>query len=141
MWRFRAVGYASLLLGACGTDGRVAPAERPAAGDASAWATRAEVAWLARVAAWNERFAGAGRAVGEFEAGARFEAALRGDAAAVREYGRVLAPIGGCGRSFAEAVGAAPTERLGGSERRFREAREHYRRGVAVMLLALEERD
>ena len=134
----------ALLVPGCGGVGE-APAqggERSTAGTRdTGWASRAEVAWLGDVADWSAAFAQAGGAVGAFEAGARFDAAVRGDDGAIDEYARVLAPIRHCGRSFSTQVGDAPTARLAESERNFRDSCTHYLRGVDLMLRAVNERD
>ena len=105
------------------------------------WASRAELAWLGDVADWSAAFAEAGGAVGTFEAGARFDDAVRGDEGAIGEYERVLTPIRRCGRSFDARVGKAPTPRLAESERGFRDSCSQYLRGVDLMLRAVNEQD
>ncbi len=142
-----AVAAASLLLVAgCGgespREGGVAgvQVERGAA-EGGGWATEDEVEWLERVAAWNKEFSDAGREVAEFEAGGAFEEVLRGDDDAIEAYADALEPIRRCGETFAEDVGGAPSERLRDPERRFRDSCTHYRRGVDLMLRAVEEQD
>ena len=133
----------ALLVSGCGGSGD-APAqggERPTGTRDAGWASRAEVAWLGDVADWSAAFAEAGSAVGVFEAGARFDAAARGDDDAIDEYARILAPIRRCGRSFSAVVGDAPTARLAESERSFRDSCTHYLRGVDLMLRAVNEQD
>ena len=105
------------------------------------WATRAELSGLGDVADWSAAFAEAGGAVGTFEAGARFDDAVRGDEGAIEEYERVLTPIRQCGRSFDASVGEAPTARLAESEQGFRDSCSHYLRGVDLMLRAVDEQD
>jgi hypothetical protein len=139
----------SALAAGCGGDepraggGGVAGArvERSPAARERAWATRAEVAWLARVAAWNAGFADAGAAVARFEAGTTFDLVLRGEERAVADYAEVLEPVRRCGESFATEVGKAPTARLRESERNFRDTCAHYARGVELMLRAVDEQE
>lgn len=132
-----------LLVSGCGGGGDT-PArggERPTEARDDGWASRAEVVWLGDVADWSAAFAQAGSAVGVFEAGARFDAAVEGDDLAIDEYARVLDPIRRCSRSFAAEVGEAPTARLAEPEQRFRDSCAHYLRGVDLMLRAVNEQD
>jgi hypothetical protein len=139
----------ALLVSGCGgsddapTRGPIDEAQRTGVrgtGEAG-WASRAELVWLGDVADWSAAFAQAGGAVGAFESGARFDAAVRGDERAIEEYERVLAPIRRCGRSFERRVGTAPTPRLAESEAGFRDSCAQYRRGVDLMVRAVSEQD
>ena len=116
------------------------PERTPSVRDAG-WANRAEIAWLGDVADWRAAVAEAGSAVGAFESGERFDAAVHGDDRAIDEYERVLAPIRRCGRSFDSRVGEAPTARLAESEQGFRDSCSHYLRGVDLMLRAVNEQN
>lgn len=106
------------------------------------WATKPELAWLRKVAAWSAGFVEAGERVSRFETdGSRFQAVLRGDEDAVAQYRELLEPIRDCPDSFAREVGPAPTERLRDSARNFRESCRHFRRGVDLLLDAVDEQD
>ena len=140
----------ALLAGGCGGGSDGPPVEQSgAAGGAAvavrvraqAWATKAEVAWLGRFAAWNAAFAEAGGAVGRFESGPRFDSALRGDVSSLAAYATVLAPIRRCAATYRARVGTAPTARLREAEERYRSSCASYRAGVELMLRAVREQD
>lgn len=115
---------------------------KDSAESADAFATKAELRWLARLARWTAAFSDAGARVQAFEANEeRFTSALAGEAEARERYEELLAPIRDCDRSFARRVGPAPTERLNQAAESYRQSCGHFRRGVELLLEAIDDRD
>lgn len=146
--RYGVILAAALALAGCGTDaggdGGVAGVEtvREAAAEPDAWATEAELEWMRRLAGWSGRFAADGRRIAEFEGDPdRFDRVVAGEDAALDEYRDMLEPVRLCGESFAREVGEAPTERLRESARNFAQACRHFRRGIEMLLRALDAQD
>jgi hypothetical protein len=145
-----AAGAALLALGGCGGSGessatgggaRVATVTDSAA-SADAFATKAELAWLRRLAGWSAGFADAGARVQAFESDReRFDPVLAGDRGAFVRYRELLEPIRSCGRTFRRAVGRAPTDRLREAARNYVQSCAHFRAGVDLLLEAIEQED
>jgi hypothetical protein len=142
-------GTIALALGGCGGEmerkaGGVAGVEtvKDSSTSADAFATREELRWLRRLADWSAAFANSGARVAAFEADdERFDPVLEGDSDALAEYREVLGPIRDCGQTFSRKVGRAPTDRLRESATNFVQSCAHFRRGVDLLVRAIEDQD
>lgn len=144
------VATLALALSACGGGsgepeaGGVAGVQtvKDSAARADAFATKAELAWLGRLAEWTAAFSEAGARVQAFESDPeQFDAALAGEPEALERYRTLLAPIRDCGRTFTLRVGSAPTDRLRQAAVNYRQSCAHFRSGVSLLLRAIDERD